>query len=48
VDQILMPFIQPMHLPAGIGRPDPARCPALAQVAIGDRSVTTELDMARP
>jgi hypothetical protein len=32
VDQILMPLIQPMRLPAGTGRPDPARpaayCPA--------------------
>jgi hypothetical protein len=48
VDQILMPLIQPMRLPAGTGRPDPARCPASAQDAIGDRLVTTELDMARP
>ena len=41
-----MPLIQPMRLPAGTSRPDPARpaahCPAPTQDAIGDRLVTTE------
>jgi hypothetical protein len=45
VDQILMPLIQPMRLPADTGRPDPARpaahCPASAHDAIGGTSVTT-------
>jgi hypothetical protein len=47
-----MPLIQPMRLPADTGQPDPARpaahCSAPTQDAIGDRLVTTELDMARP
>jgi hypothetical protein len=46
VDQILMPFIQPVRLPACTGRPDvarpAARFPAPAQDAIGDRLATTE------
>jgi hypothetical protein len=29
VDQILMPLIQPMRLPAGTGWPDPARPAAM-------------------
>jgi hypothetical protein len=45
VDQILMPLIQPMRLPAGTSQPDPPRptahCLAPAHDAIGDRSVTT-------
>jgi hypothetical protein len=52
VDRILMPFIQPVRLPAGTGRPDvarpAARFTAPAQDAIGDLLATAELDMVRP